>query len=64
MHYNFVRIHQTLRCSPAMEGDVSDRLWSIEDMVALVEAREESASEDPQGVGAAVGTRVAMRYGC
>ena len=44
MHYNFVRIHQTLRCTPAMEAGVTDRLWSIEDMAALVEAREESAS--------------------
>src|SRR2546427_2339347 len=44
MHYNFVRIHQTLRCSPAMEAGVTDRLWSIEDMAALVEASEESAS--------------------
>ena len=45
MHYNFVRIHQTLRCTPAMEAGVTDRLWSIDDMAALVEAREESASE-------------------
>lgn len=44
MHYNFVRIHQTLRCSPAMAAGVSDRLWSLDDMAALVEAREESAS--------------------
>ena len=45
MHYNFVRIHQTLRCSPAMEAKVTDRLWSIEDMVALLDGREESASD-------------------
>ena len=45
MHYNFVRIHQTLRCTPAMEAGVTDRLWSIEDIAALVEAREESASQ-------------------
>jgi hypothetical protein len=44
MHYNFVRIHQTLRCTPAMEAGVSDRLWSLDDMAALVEAREESAA--------------------
>src|SRR5206468_12153781 len=44
MHYNFVRIHQTLRCSPAMEAGVTDKLWSLDDMAALVEAREESAS--------------------
>ncbi len=37
MHYNFVRLHQTLRCTPAMEAKVTDRLWSLEDMVALVD---------------------------
>ena len=45
MHYNLVRIHQTLRCTPAMEAGVTDRLWSINDMAALVEAHEESASD-------------------
>jgi IS1 family transposase len=37
MHYNFVRIHQTLRVTPAMEAGVTDRLWSLEDMVAVVD---------------------------
>jgi hypothetical protein len=37
MHYNFVRIHQTLRCTPAMEAGVSTKLWSLEDIVALVD---------------------------
>ena len=45
MHYNFVRIHQTLRCTPAMEVGVTDKLWSLDDMAALVEASEESASD-------------------
>ncbi len=48
MHYNFVRIHQTIRCSPAMEAGVTDRLWSLEDMVAMVdewEARQEDNME-------------------
>jgi IS1 family transposase len=40
--YNFVRIHRTLRMSPAMAAGVSDRLWSMEDLVALVDAREEA----------------------
>jgi IS1 family transposase len=35
MHYNFVRIHQTLRVTPAMAAGVTDRLWSIQDLVAL-----------------------------
>lgn len=29
VHYNFVRIHKTLRCTPAMEAGVTDRLWSM-----------------------------------
>ena len=36
MYYNFGRIHQTLRVSPAMEAGVTDHLWSLEDIAALV----------------------------
>ncbi len=32
-HYNFVRMHKTLRCTPAMAASVSDRLWSLEELV-------------------------------
>lgn len=39
-YYNFVRIHQTLRVTPAMAAGVSDRLWEIGDIVALVDASE------------------------
>ena len=38
--YNFVRIHKTLRMTPAMAAGVTDRLWEIEDIVALVDAYE------------------------
>lgn len=37
MHYNFVRIHKSLRCTPAMAAGVSKTLWSIEDIVALLD---------------------------
>jgi IS1 family transposase len=40
--YNFVRMHKTLRCAPAMAAGVSGRLWSMEDVVALVDARAEA----------------------
>jgi IS1 family transposase len=40
MHYNFVRIHQTLRITPAMAAGVTDKLWSCEDVVEVVEAWE------------------------
>lgn len=38
MYYNFVRIHQTLRVTPAMKAGVTDRKWGIEDIVALLPA--------------------------
>jgi IS1 family transposase len=37
MHYNFVRIHQTLRVTPAMAAGVSDRLWDVSDLIDLVD---------------------------
>lgn len=41
MHYNFVRVHKSLRTSPAMAAGVSDRLWSMEDIVEAMDARAE-----------------------
>ena len=40
MFYNFVRIHKTLRVSPAMAARVTDKLWDISDLVQLIEAYE------------------------
>jgi IS1 family transposase len=40
MYYNFVRIHQTLRVTPAMAAGVTGKLWSIEDVVKLIETHE------------------------
>ena len=40
MYYNFVRIHQTLKVTPAMAAGLTDRLWDISDLVALVDANE------------------------
>jgi IS1 family transposase len=37
VHYNFCRIHQTLRITPAMAAGVTDRLWSIGDLVHLLD---------------------------
>ncbi len=36
--YNFVRIHKTLRTTPAMAAGVTGRLWEMEDIVALIDA--------------------------
>ena len=38
MFYNFGRIHQTLRVTPAMEAGVTDHVWSLEEIAALVNA--------------------------
>ena len=37
MYYNFVRIHSSLRVTPAMAAGVTDKLWSIEDMIGLLD---------------------------
>ncbi len=43
MYYNFCRIHKTLRVTPAMAAGVTDRLWSISDLVNLVEESEKGS---------------------
>lgn len=37
MYYNFARIHQTLRVTPAMEAGLSDHVWSLEEIVGLLD---------------------------
>ena len=39
-YYNFVRIHQTLKITPAMAAGVSKRLWEMRDVVEMLEAWE------------------------
>jgi hypothetical protein len=36
MYYNFARIHQTLRVTPAMEAGIADHVWGIEEIVGLL----------------------------
>lgn len=38
MYYNFVRVHKTLDCSPAMAAGVTGKLWEIEDLAEMVDA--------------------------
>jgi len=40
MHYNFVRIHKTLKVTPAMAAGVTGKLWQIADIVALLPDEE------------------------
>jgi hypothetical protein len=36
MHYNFARVHKTLRVTPAMEAGLADHVWSVEEIVSLL----------------------------
>jgi hypothetical protein len=47
MHYNFARIHKTLRITPAMAAGVSDHVWSIEEIVEMIDRA--SAKPGPRG---------------
>jgi IS1 family transposase len=44
MHYNFCRVHQTLRVTPAMEAGIADHVWTIEEVVSLLEAERSLAA--------------------
>ena len=44
MHYNFVRVHQTLRVTPAMAAGLTSTLWSIEDLVRLLDFDEDGVA--------------------
>jgi len=46
MHYNFCRIHQTLRITPAMAAGVTDRLWSVSDIVTLLDEAEKTEANE------------------
>lgn len=45
--YNFVRVHKSLRVSPAMAAGISDRLWSMEDLASLVQADAKPSKRGP-----------------
>lgn len=43
LYYNFARIRRTLRITPAMPAGISDHVWSIEEIVGLLDAAEKQA---------------------
>jgi IS1 family transposase len=47
MFYNFVRVHQTLKVSPAMAAGVTDRLWEVSDLVVMLEQWEAEQGSEP-----------------
>jgi hypothetical protein len=46
LYYNFVRLHKTLRMSPAMVAGVTKRLWEMSDVVTMLEAWEAVQKRD------------------
>jgi len=44
LYYNFVRIHKTLKTTPAMAAGVTSRLWEVSDIVNVLEAWESQRS--------------------
>lgn len=42
MHYNFIRVHQTLKTTPAVAAGVTDHKWTMEDLVAMMERLQET----------------------
>jgi hypothetical protein len=45
MYYNFCRIHQTLRVTPAMEAKVTDHVWDIGELLNIVSPQKEKYDE-------------------
>ncbi len=48
MFYNFVRLHQTLKVSPAMAAGVTNRLWEMVDVVDVLDAFEAKRKRAPK----------------
>jgi hypothetical protein len=44
LHYNFARIQQTLRVTPAMAAGIADHVWSVETIVDLLNTRAKLAA--------------------
>jgi IS1 family transposase len=54
MHYNFCRIHKTLRVTPAMEAGLTDHVWSLEELCNLIPAKKPNARFEKELVLAAL----------
>src|SRR3954469_13853296 len=45
MYYNFARIHQTLRVTPAMEAGITNHVWTLEEIVGLLDLNTNDQKE-------------------
>jgi hypothetical protein len=44
MHYNFCRVHKTLRVTPAMEAGLADHIWTFEELLGLLAPQRKAAT--------------------
>lgn len=58
MFYNFIRIHQTLKVTPAMAAEVTDRLWEIKDLVEMIESWETKEKRDAKPIFEVLGWKI------
>ena len=42
MHYNFCRVHSSLRVTPAMEAGIADHVWTIDEMLSILDSKEDA----------------------
>jgi hypothetical protein len=50
LYYNFARVHKTLRVTPAMEAGLSNHIWTMEEMVSLLEPKSISGWSEADGM--------------
>jgi hypothetical protein len=50
MHYNFCRIHKSLRVTPAMETGLTDHVWDLEEVLEMVETNRKNVVTDLEPV--------------
>ena len=53
LHYNFARVHKTLRITPAMAAGITDHVWSLEDIAILADAAFTPTKRGPYKRGTA-----------
>jgi hypothetical protein len=50
MHYNFCRVHESIRVTPAMEAGIATHVWSVEELIALLDAKETTPAQPIRSV--------------
>jgi hypothetical protein len=59
LHYSFARIRKTLRVTPAMAAGPADHVWSMEEIIGLLDAAEtKSGSSDRYGLAHIIGPKL------